>query len=141
MAVYDTQNTNNSTRNSRQFKDIDLDFGRNPVTNDINTLTNVDSIKRSVKNLIQTNFYERPFRPDLGCGIRGLLFELYTPMTGIFLKRKIEEVLVNFEPRIDLQQITLDDDPDNNRLVVSIYFYIQGLAEPVTVTTFLQRLR
>lgn len=141
MAVYDTQNTNNSTRNSRQFKDIDLDFGRNPVTNDINTLTNVDSIKRSVKNLVQTNFYERPFRPDLGCGIRGLLFELYTPMTGIFLKRKIEEVLVNFEPRIDLQQITLDDDPDNNRLVVSIYFYIQGLADPITVTTFLQRLR
>ena len=70
-----------------------------------------------------------------------MLFENFTPMTGIFLKRKIEEVLVNYEPRISLNQITLDDDVDNNRLVVNIYFYVQGVPDPVSVTTFLQRLR
>ena len=70
-----------------------------------------------------------------------MLFENYNPITGIFLKRKIEEVITNFEPRVMLNQITLDDDPDRNRLKVSIYFYIQGIEDPVVVETFLERLR
>jgi uncharacterized protein len=141
MAIYDAQSKSKSTRNSRRFRDIDLDFGRNAVTNDVNIVEDVIAIKRSVKNLIQTNFYERPFNPELGCGIRELLFENFTPMTGIFLKRKIEEVLINYEPRIQLQNVAVDDDPDKNRLVVDIYFYVIGVPGPQVVTTFLQRLR
>jgi len=141
MAIYDAQSKSKSTRNSRRFRDIDLDFGRNAVTNDVNIVEDVIAIKRSVKNLIQTNFYERPFNPELGCGIRELLFENFTPMTGIFLKRKIEEVLINYEPRIQLQNVAVDDDPDKNRLVVDIYFYVIGVSGPQVVTTFLQRLR
>ena len=141
MAIYDAQSKSKSTRNSRRFRDIDLDFGRNAVTNDVNIVEDVTAIKRSVKNLIQTNFYERPFNPELGCGIRELLFENFTPMTGIFLKRKIEEVLINYEPRIQLQNVAVDDDPDKNRLVVDIYFYVIGVPGPQVVTTFLQRLR
>ena len=141
MAIYDAQSKSKSTRNSRKFRDIDLDFGRNAVTNDVNIVEDVIAIKRSVKNLIQTNFYERPFNPELGCGIRELLFENFTPMTGIFLKRKIEEVLINYEPRIQLQNVAVDDDPDKNRLVVDIYFYVIGVPGPQVVTTFLQRLR
>ena len=141
MAIYDSSSTNNSKRASRKFKDIDLDFGRNQVTNDVNTVENVIAIKRAVKNLIQTNFYERPFHPELGCGIRGLLFENYTPITGIYLRRKIEEVITNYEPRVDLQSVSLDDDPDNNRLVCDIYFYVRGIPGPQQVTTMLQRLR
>src|SRR5210317_119343 len=140
MAIYDAQSKSKSTRNSRKFRDIDLDFGRNAVTNDVNIVEDVIAIKRSVKNLIQTNFYERPFNPELGCGIRELLFENFTPMTGIFLKRKIEEVLINYEPRIQLQNVAVDD-PDNNRLVVDIYFYVIGVPGRQVVTTFLQRLR
>ena len=141
MAIYDAQSKSKSTRNSRRFRDIDLDFGRNAVTNDVNIVEDVIAIKRSVKNLIQTNFYERPFNPELGCGIRELLFENFTPMTGIFLKRKIEEVLINYEPRIQLQNVAVDDDPDKNRLVVDIYFYVIGVPGPQVVTTFSQRLR
>ena len=141
MAVYDASFKNNSKRNSRNFKDIDLDFGRNIVTSDISTVTNVNAIKRSVKNLIQTNFYERPFHPELGCGVRDLLFENFTPITRVYIERKIEEVLVNYEPRISLSQVAVDDDQDNNRLVVDVYFYVQGVADPITVSTFLQRLR
>ena len=141
MAVYDAQSQSKSTRNSRRFRDIDLDFNRNAVTNDVNVVEDVIAIKRAVKNLVQTNFYERPFQPELGCGVRELLFEPFTPMTGIFLKRKIEEVLINYEPRIDLQNVRVDDDPDNNRLVVDIYFYVVGVPGPQVVTTFLQRLR
>ena len=141
MAVYDSQTQSKSTRNSRQFRDIDLDFNRNAVTNDVAVVEDVVAVKRSVKNLIQTNFYERPFHPELGCGIRELLFENFTPMTKIFLQRRIEEVLINYEPRINLQNVAVDDDQDNNRLVVDIYFYVVGVPGPQTVSTFLQRVR
>ena len=141
MAVYDSQTQNKSTRNSRNFRDIDLDFARNTVTNDVNVVEDVIAIKRSVRNLVQTNFYERPFQPELGCGIRELLFEPFTPMTKVFLERKIEEVLINYEPRIQLQSVEVDDDQDGNRLVVDIYFYVVGVPGPQVVETFLQRIR
>ena len=90
MAQYDSSTRNNSSRNSRSFRDIDLDFNRNSVTNDINVVENVVAVKRAVRNLVQTNFYERPFQPELGCGVRQLLFENFTPLTKVFLERKIE---------------------------------------------------
>ncbi len=141
MAIYDSQTQSKSTRNSRPFRDIDLDFNRNAVTNDVNVVEDVVAVKRSVRNLIQTNFYERPFHPELGCGIRELLFENFTPMTRVFLQRKIEEVLINYEPRIQLQKVSVDDDQDKNRLVVDIYFYVVGVSGPQQVQTFLQRVR
>ena len=141
MAIYDASNTNKSKKASRDFVDLNLDFTRNVVTNDIVKIEGVDAVKRSVKNLIQTNFYERLFHPELGSGVRGLLFENFTPITGIFLKRKIEEIIKNYEPRASLQNVTVDDEPDKNRLKVSIYFYVVATNEPVVVTTFLERLR
>ena len=141
MAIYDSQIQSKSTRNSRRFRDIDLDFSRNAVTNDVNIVEDVIAVKRAVKNLIQTNFYERPFQPELGCGIRELLFENFTPMTKVFLERKIEEVIVNYEPRVNLQNVAVDDDQDGNRLVVDIYFYVVGVPGPQIVQTFLQRVR
>lgn len=141
MALYDSSKTNKTGRQNRLYKDIDMDFVRNSVTNDVNTVDNVNAVKRSLRNLIQTNFYERPFQPELGCGIRELLFEPYTPLTAVFLKRKISEVITNYEPRVRLEDISLDDDPDKNRLKVDLYFYVVGINEPVTVSTFLQRLR
>ena len=141
MANYDASSTNKSKRSNRIYKDLDLNFTRNPVTNDVTKIEDVDAVKRSVRNLVQTNFYERPFHPELGCGIRELLFENYTPIVGIFLKRKISEVITAYEPRVSLQDISLEDDGDRNRLKVSIYFYVQGVPEPVVVETYLQRLR
>jgi|TARA_A100001388_G_scaffold277619_1_gene269944 hypothetical protein len=141
MAQYDSALVSKSKRNSRKFSDIDLNFTRNTITSDIIKVEDVIAVKRSVKNLVQTNFYERPFQPELGCGVRELLFENFTPMTKIFLEKKIQEVLLNYEPRIDLQSVKVDDDQDNNRLVVDIYFYVVGSPGPQTVTTFLQRLR
>ena len=141
MALYDSSKTNKTGRQNRLYKDIDMDFIRNTVTNDVNTVENVIAVKRAVKNLIQTNFYERPFQPELGCGIRELLFEPYSPLTAVFLKRKISEVITTHEPRVRLEDISLDDDPDRNRLKVDLYFYVVGVNEPQTVSTFLQRLR
>ena len=141
MAIYDSQTQSKSTRNSRRFRDIDLDFNRNAVTNDVNVVEDVIAVKRSVRNLVQTNFYERPFNPELCCGVRELLFEPFTPMTKVFLERKIEEVLINYEPRVEVQNIAVDDDQDRNRLVVDIYFYVVGVPGPQVVQTFLQRVR
>jgi phage baseplate assembly protein W len=141
MSIYDSQSQSKSKRNSRSFRDIDLDFARNAVTNDVNVVEDIIAVKRAVKNLVQTNFYERPFQPELGCGIRELLFENFTPMTKVFLERKIEEVLINYEPRVDLQSVQVDDDQDGNRLVVDIYFYVIGVPGPQQVQTFLQRVR
>ena len=142
MAIYDSSNTNKSKKSARAFyKDLDLDFTRNVVTNDVVKIEDVNAVKRSVKNLIQTNHYERPFHPELGCGIRELLFENFTPLTGIFIRRKVEEVITNYEPRARLSQVTVNEQSDRNALEVTVYFYVMNIPEPVSVTTLLQRIR
>ena len=141
MSNYDASSTNNSKRSTRIYKDLDLNFGRNVVTNDVNKLTDVEAVKRSVRNLLNTRHYERPFHPEIGAGVRDLLFEPITPLTAINLKRKVEEVLLNFEPRINLVQILATPDIDRNSYHLRIMFYVIGISDPVTVETFLERLR
>lgn len=141
MPKWDATNTNESNRTSRTFKDLDLDFGLNSVTKDVNKLTDAEAIKRSVRNLINTNNYERPFRPEIGSGIRGLLFEPMTELTSHFMQLKIAEILNEYEPRISLSDIVINNQEDKNAYGVSIHFIIKGSQEPVIVDTFLERLR
>ena len=141
MANYDASNTNLSKKAVRTYKDLDLDFTRHPVTNDVVKIEDVNAVKRSVRNLVNTQFYERPFHPELGCGVRDLLFENFTPMTGIFIRRKIEEVLVNYEPRANISSIAVNEDADRNGINVEVNFYVLNLPNPVSVTTTLQRIR
>tara|TARA_Y100000593_G_C4145400_1_gene254368 strand:+ start:54 stop:482 length:429 start_codon:yes stop_codon:yes gene_type:complete len=142
MPSYSVENiSNKSKRANRIYKDLDLDFGRNTVTNDVNKLTDVEAVKRSVRNLINTSHYERPFHPEIGSSVRALLFEPITPLTSLNLQRKVEEVLNNFEPRIKLVQILSRPDADLNRYALRISFYVIGTPLPVTVETFLERLR
>ena len=141
MANYDASQTNKSNKSVRTFKDLNLDFARNTVTNDVVKIEDVEAIKRSVRILVNTNFYERPFHPELGCGARQLLFEPFTPITGIFLKRKIEEVITNYEPRARLDQVIVTESPDRNAIEVRVVFYCMNIANPVTVLTTLQRIR
>ena len=141
MANYDASSTNKSKKSTRTYIDLDLDFTRHPVTNDVVKITDVEAVKRSVKNLINTQFYERPFHPELGCGVRDMLFENYTPMTGIFMRRKIEEVLSNYEPRASLSSIQVNEQMDRSAIDVVVNFYVLNLPNPVSVTTTLQRIR
>ena len=141
MPKWDATNTNESNRTSRTFKDLDLDFGLNSVTKDVNKLTDAEAIKRSVRNFINTNNYERPFRPEIGSGIRGLLFEPMTELTSHFMQLKIAEILNEYEPRISLSDIVINNQEDKNAYGVSIHFIIKGSQEPVIVDTFLERLR
>jgi len=104
-------------------------------------LTDVEAVKRSVRNLIQTNHFERPFHPEIGGNVRAMLFEPMNPLTALNLQRKVEEVLLNFEPRIKLIQILANPDIDRNSYKLTISFLVIGVSNPVTVETFLERLR
>ena len=138
--TYDAAYTNNS-KSTKVWKDLNLNFTRNTVTNDIVKIEGVNAVKRSVRNLINTNHYERFFHPELGSGIRELLFENMTPLTEIYLAKKIEEVLVNYEPRVRLIQVLVRGNPDKNQYNIMIEFYVVNHPEPVQIDTFLERLR
>ena len=144
MPNYDASGTsalNKSKRATRQYKDLDLSFGRNVVTNDVNKLTDVEAVKRSVRNLINTSHFDRPFHPEIGSSVRSMLFEPMTPLTALNLQRKVQEVLINFEPRIKLVQIVSNPNIDSNSYDLRIYFYVIGSNDLIEVQTFLERLR
>ena len=141
MPAYDSTGTNNSNTQVKSYKDLDLDFGRNVVTNDVNKLTGVEAVKRSVRNLIQTNHFERPFHPELGGNVRALLFEPLNMFTAMNLEKKIAEVLLNFEPRAQINQVRAEPNVDQNSFFVSINFKVVGIPGVVTVETMLERLR
>ena len=141
MANYDATKNNTTKRVNRQYKDLDLDFGLNSVTKDVNKLTDAEAVKRSVRNLINTNHYERFFRPELGSGLRGLLFEPVNEITTQFIKQKIIELLNFHEPRIRLTSVNVSNQLDRNAYSVRISFHIIGTQTPVEVETFLERLR
>ena len=101
----------------------------------------VEAVKRSVRNLILTNRFERPFHPEIGSSIRNILFENITPLNAILLQDRIQEVIENFEPRVVVNQVIVEDRIDNNEYKVQIIFYVINVPEPVTITEFLQRLR
>ncbi len=141
MPNYDAGSLNKSKRATKQYTDLDLDFGRNSVTNDVNKLTDVEAVKRSVRNLINTSHFDRPFHPEIGSSVRAMLFELMTPLTALNLQRKVQEVLINFEPRIKLVQIVSNPNIDSNSYDLRIYFYVIGSNDLIEVQTFLERLR
>ena len=141
MAYTDAQGTNNSSRSNKTYSDLNLNFTKNPATNDVARLTDVEAVKRSVRNLILTNEFERPFHPEIGSSIRGLLFETITPLNAVLLEDRIREVIVNFEPRAELTGIQVFDEIDNNQYRVIINFTVLGSSEGKTITEFLQRLR
>ena len=141
MAIYDASNTNKSKKASRDFIDLNLDFARNEVTNDIVKIEGVDAVKRSVKNLIQTNFYERPFHPEIGSNLRAMLFENMTPQMNVLISRQIQELIQIYEPRARLIQVKTLPLFDRNAYAVTINFQVVNQPEPVVVETLLERLR
>ena len=142
MAVYDAQSQNTSSRNTRRYIDLDLFFQRRAPSNDVNTITDVQAVKRSLRNLVLLNPYEKPFHPEISSGIRGMLFELMTPFVAAQLTKKVEDVINNFEPRARLVSVRSIPDYDRNAYEVSIEFYVVNTpTELVDLTVMLERLR
>jgi phage baseplate assembly protein W len=123
------------------YSDLDTLFAPNPVTGDINPIRDTEAIKKSVINLILTNFYERPFQPEIGCNVRGLLFEPADPVTMSDLEDAATQVLENFEPRVAVLNVSATDDADNNSYTMTIQFQILSTEQVSDVTTVLERLR
>jgi phage baseplate assembly protein W len=128
-------------RNTRTFSDLDLNFTKHPVTKDVARKYDEEAIKAAVKNLVLTQNYERPFHSEIGSQIRGLLFEPATPMLNIMLKRAITDTIINFEPRVRLNDVLVTVSPDNNEVYVSINFTVINTTRPVTVDLILTRTR
>ena len=142
MAQYDAQSNNNSNRNVRQYTDLDLFFGKKSSNSDIQDITDVKAVKRSIRNLVLLNHYEKPFHPEIASGVRDMLFELMTPVTAQILARKIEDVIQNFEPRARLISVTALPNLDRNEYEVTIEFYVVNQpTELVDLTVMLERVR
>lgn len=134
--------TQTISRLSQKYTDIDLDFIVHPVTKDLAKKTGNEAVKRSVRNLVLTHFYERPFRSYIGSGAHKLLFEnINEDAYARLLAEKVNEVITNFEPRATVLAVTVDTEIDNNAVAVEILFRIENLPDPLTTTVFLRRVR
>ena len=141
----DAQSVNNSKRDNFLYKDLNLFFTPNPVTKDISKVTDVQAIKRSVRNLVLLNPGEKPFHPEIGTGIRASLFENFGPIELSALRTRIEFSINKYEPRVTLQSVdfgTEDQNLDNNTLSCKISFTINNVPDRLEeVDVMLQRIR
>ena len=124
-----------------RYVDLNLIFSPNPVTGDISKLTDAAAVQQAVVNLVLTQHYERPFHPEIGCNVTTMLFENATATTAINIKRSIQDVIANFEPRVQIQSIAVDVEPEQNGFTVTMQFYVLNITDLVTVSFFLERLR
>ena len=123
------------------YSDLDLDFIAHPTTGDVVRKTGEDAIKRSVRNLILTNFYDRPFRSYIGSNAVKILFENANAITAALLKDAIREVIENYEPRVKLTNIDVEFDYDNNGYNATLRYVILNREQPSIITLFLERIR
>jgi len=127
---------------SRKFTDISLSFVRNPVTNDILTITNEDAIKKAIVNLIRTRIGERFFNNLLGTSVDNSIFELQTPEVANSLETEIKTLLKNYEPRIGVPTVLITYPEESNEMNIEVTFDILGLPFPrQTVNLILQPTR
>ena len=128
-------------KRARIYKDFDLSFGKNSITGDLNKKLDVNAVKQSMKNLVMTRPYERPFNPDLSSDLANLLFENADIFTANRIKTNLMFLFKNFEPRAQIDRIEVNPDIDRNEFNVSIHFHVIGINQPEELTVKLERLR
>ena len=139
---WDAQSQNDTDRNARQFRDLDLYFGKTSGSKDVSVITDVQAIKRSIRQLVLLNQYEKPFHPEIYGGIVSSLFEPMDPHTAIIIGKQIEDVIINFEPRANLVQVIAQEDWERNSYEITVEFFVRNApTELVDLTFMLERLR
>jgi phage baseplate assembly protein W len=123
------------------YSDLDLTFTRIPGKNDVALSYDEQAVIRSVRNLLLTNFYERPFQPNLGSNLDKLLFEPVNNLTASLLENDIKNTITNYEPRVTLDYILINPNVDHNAYEVTIQFYVGNNTSPTAVNLLLQRSR
>lgn len=123
------------------FSDINLAFSAHPVTKELTRKVDRDAVKQSIKTLVLTDFYERPFQPNIGCSIRSFLFEPFNPIMRQRMENSIKETIRNYEPRANLMHVIVEDRSERNALLVSIAFRVKNDPTPVVLDVILERVR
>jgi phage baseplate assembly protein W len=141
LSDYNGATVSGTVAQKRLYADFDMMMSIHPIKKTLSPLKDIDAVKASVKHLVLTNFYERPFQPQLGSNLRALLFEQADAFTAIALKKAIIDVLIEYEPRVDNITCQISDDPDNNSYVVTVGFTVISLSSNTEVTLSVQRLR
>jgi phage baseplate assembly protein W len=126
---------------ARKFSDLDLDFTRHPVTGDVSKKVNENAIAASIRNLLSTTHYERPFNPDIGSNLKKFLFEPIDNITTSLIQDSIYETINNFEPRVSVSEVVASPNYDENRYDVYVTFFVKNTKEPITISFFLERIR
>lgn len=129
------------TRQYRKYADIDAVFAANPVTGDVSLRTDEQAVKFSIKNLILTMNYERPFDSSIGSQIKNYLFEPMDVTTKTLMQQVISQTIENHEPRVVLQDVVIYDKPDDHEVVINIMFKIINTEKPLSLTFALERSR
>ena len=142
----DAQSVNESSLSTYTYRDFSLFFTKSPVTGDVTTITDVQDVKRAVRNLVLTNEFDRPFHPEIASHVRDLLFQPFTAITYNLLRNRIDKVLEIYEPRATLTRIEIDDrefqNMDNNTLSVKIFFTLNNApTNEENVDIMLERIR
>ena len=141
MAYYTTRDVETSQKESVRFSDIDLNFDLNPITKDINTLKNEEAVKRSVRNIVLTNFGEKKFQPFFGGDVISQLFENITPFTAFEMEKAITRTILNNEPRVEALEVKAITNNDTNSVNVTVRFTLKNSQQPVILSFTLERIR
>jgi phage baseplate assembly protein W len=123
------------------FSDLDIGFIAHPITGKLSKKTNRESVRQAVKSLILTDYYERPFKSDIGCSIRYLLFDPFTPMLKQQIQTAVRNVIRNFEPRAEIIDVLVEDKSDINAITISVAFMILNDPQPIVLDVILERVR
>jgi phage baseplate assembly protein W len=126
---------------ARKFSDFNLDFTAHPVTGDVTKKLNENAIAQSIRNLLLTSHYERPFRPDLGSNLKKFLFEPIDNVTTSLIQDEIYRTLKNYEPRVNIQEVSATPNYEDQRYDVNITFFVRNTTDPLTISFFLERVR
>lgn len=126
---------------TRDYVDLDISFMNHPVKKDVLTKVGDKAVTQALKNLVLTNFYERPFQPSVGCNVRKMLFENMTPGIALTIKDIVKQTIENFEKRVSLIDIIVNPLYDENKYELLLYFFINNREEPTAINIFLDRVR
>ncbi len=123
------------------YSDVHKDMTVNPVSGDLAAKRNEEAVKESIKNLILTDKGERLMQPLIGGNIRAMLFENNTPAVIKMIQEQVRTTIETYEPRCSLIDVNVLSMIDDNTVKIDIYFYINNIADPISLTVFLERTR
>ena len=126
---------------SKTYRDLDLDFAAHPVTKDVTKKNNEYAIAASIRNLLLTSHYERPFKPDLGSNLKKFLFEPIDNVTTSLIQDSIFETIQNYEPRVEISEVVAIPNFDDNGYDIKVEFFVKNTTEPLSISFFLERVR